>query len=1131
MSGEPSHLAGNPQLSAWVSAHAGSGKTYTLANRVTRLLLERVRPERILCLTYTKTAAAEMQDRLFRQLGSWAMLPDTELAAAVGAIGGALVGENALNEARRLFASALETPGGLKIQTIHAFCQNLLARFPLEAGMPPGFRVLDEQSARQMIAEARTSVLTRAGRGEEPLATAAAYLVTQTNESRLSQILDWAMGNERSRLEHLTQTLADNEEYFLAQLRRNHGAGEHGGEQIIEDFCAAIERDRGRLTDVASWLAKGTTSDQNRADLITTALTTDKDRRFDAWCKALLTADGAVPKRLATSARVNSAPDLFALLTDIASRTADAQERYRAARGAELAAAALRLADATRAAYTQHKRARGLVDYNDLIMAARDLVTRADTAAWILYKLDGGIEHILIDEAQDTSPEQWEIIKALTSEFFSAPGRQPRTVFAVGDEKQSIFSFQGAAPHEFAAHRAYFAAAAATQRADFSAFELAVSRRSAPEILAFVDAVFALPTARAGLSQNEQAIVHRAARDAKGRVELWPTIKPPPPSDSDPWAPIDAVREDSPVRKLAIRIADAIRIWTDGRTYLPGHERPVSAGDIMILMPRREPFASEIIRQLKERGVPVAGADRLRLTHQIAVKDLIALGRFVLLPEDDLNLAALLRSPLLGLSEDELYVLCQPRTQHVWLELTRRRADNPAFDFAHSFLTEMRKIADLVPPYEFYAIALMRYGMKQRLVARLGNDALDSIEEFVSLALAYEQINTPNLEGFLFWLERGETEIKRDMEKSRDQVRVMTVHAAKGLEADIVILPDTTTLPESPGRRGDLLVLGDEIIYPLSDRDAPPKVKAAKERAESRAREEHNRLLYVALTRAREQLYICGFENQGGVREGSWYWHCAAAARQVGREEQRGDETYYILGDKGFQSGPAPAVLPASEPELPAWATVLPPAEAAPSLILRPSQVDDDGPGATLASADTPRFTRGLLVHSLLARLPDLPPGERASAANRFLGARGLSPEAIQELTQQTLAVLEAPDFAAAFLPTARAEVPIVAELTDFAPGARVSGRIDRLFIGKDEVLAVDFKTDQRLPDSANDVPAAYVTQLALYRAALSKIFPQKRVSAALVWTAGPRLMHLPQSLLDRAAERLKARLKPTTIP
>ena len=349
----------------------------------------------------------------------------------------------------------------------------------------------------------------------------------------------------------------------------------------------------------------------------------------------------------------------------------EAEERRRAAHAASLAEAALTLADAVRKIYAQEKRFRGVLDYDDLIAESLKLLAqKREAAAWVLYKMDGGLDHILIDEAQDTSPEQWDIVRALTEEFFAGEGSgprsaPPRTIFAVGDEKQSIFSFQGADPVQFEVNRQHFALHAQGDGDEFVDVQLATSRRSAPEVLGFVDAVFADPEAREGLTSAEGPITHIAHReDAKGRVEFWPTLKPDDRADHDPWRPVDVVPETSPVRRLAERIARPIKSWTDGRTRLPGHDEPIRPGDIMILMPRREPFASEIIRQLKERGIAVAGADRIRLTEQIAVMDLMALGRFVLLPEDELNLAALLRSPMLGFSEDELYALCVDRDRH-----------------------------------------------------------------------------------------------------------------------------------------------------------------------------------------------------------------------------------------------------------------------------------------------------------------------------------------------------------------------------------------------------------------------------------------------------------------------------------
>jgi ATP-dependent helicase/nuclease subunit A len=1129
-----SQTAAHPRSSAWVSAHAGSGKTYTLANRVTRLLLDGARPERILCLTYTKSAAAEMQGRLFHQLGSWSMLPDAELAARIGEIGG---DASDLAQARRLFAMALETPGGLKIQTIHSFCQYLLARFPLEAGIPPGFRVLDDQTAKELIGAARARVLERAGSGAVELNGAVAHLVTQTSEGRLQQILDAALSNDRRKLERFFAE-RDGEAVFAA-VRSAHGAGERDTyERIASEFCEEAKKEEAQFRRAIAWLMEGTKTDTERGDALALAIGLDWDANaYPAFRTVFLTKDGSLRKRLATSGREKASPALFAFLNETAERVLVAEERCRAAHAASLAEAALTLADAVLKAYAQEKRFRAVLDYDDLIGESLKLLKRTEAASWVLYKMDGGLDHILIDEAQDTSPEQWDIVRALTEEFFAgesirAAEAKPRTVFAVGDEKQSIFSFQGADPLQFEVNRRHFAMHAAEAFVDV---QLATSRRSAPEVLAFVDAVFADAEAREGLTSAEGPITHIAHRaEAQGRVELWPAIKPDPREDQDPWRPVDVEPETSPVRRLAERIAGEIKSWTDGRTRLPGHEEPIRPGDIMILMPRREPFASEIIRQLKERGIAVAGADRIRLTQQIAVMDLLALGRFALLPEDELNLAALLRSPMLGLSEEELYGLCVDRTATLWRELERREGECAAFGFAYAFLKTMRGLADFKPPYEFYATALLEHGMRKRLIARLGEDAGDAIDEFLSLALAYEGLNTPSLEGFLFWVERGDTEIKRDMERGRNEVRVMTVHGAKGLEADIVILPDTTSLPDPPGKRGNLLYTEDGVVFPVSDKEAPEKVKAAKEAAKQEALKEHRRLLYVALTRAREQLYICGFEGRTGIKPGSWYEFCERAAQRIATPTPRGEETIFVLGEADKIRGLTKTEAAEERIALPGWIHTKPAAEIICPRIIRPSEAVEEEEPAVLSPLDArgaARFRRGLLVHTLLARLPEVPEPSRAETARKFLAARGCPADQIEALTAETLAVLAHPDFAPAFGPGARAEIAIVADLPELAPGARINGRIDRLAVTAEEVLAVDFKTNRPPPLQPADVSRLYLAQMALYRAALARIFPGKRIRAALLWTEGPSLMLLPDALLDAETARIRARLLAQDAP
>ncbi|MFO1247798.1 MAG: double-strand break repair helicase AddA [Alphaproteobacteria bacterium] len=1121
MSRDPSMVASDPEISAWVAANAGAGKTYTLANRVARLLLADASPQKILCLTFTKAAAAEMQDRLFKQLGAWAMLPDDKLREEIVKIGGDAHAD--LRKARILFAGALETPGGLKVLTLHAFCQVVLSRFPLEAGIPPAFEVLDDQSARELIGEARQHVLDRAGSDDAQLRDAVALLVTETSEFTLTRILDAALGGDRRKLDRFFAGTDD-----LAQtVYAAHGVTSGQTAQSIgEDFCAALARDIAQLKTIQAWLAGGSKSDIEAATRLAAVFEGDMAAGFAALESFFLTGKGEPRARLATKALADAQPGLLAALQQLQAQFCDVAERRRAARAAQLAYAALTVIGAMRERYEAAKQSRGVLDYDDLIVQTRKLLTRGNAAQWVLYKLDGGIDHVLIDEAQDTSPEQWDIVKALTGEFFVGQGRersQLRTIFAVGDEKQSIFSFQGADPGQFDINRRHFSEVIAGAQQKLHEVPLITSRRSAPQILSFVDKVFESEGARAGLTVSGGGIIHRAHREtARGGIEFWPALVPEDEEDVDYYAPVDTVQKESPAARLAAQVADKIAGWLSSGARLPDHDHAIAPRDIMILLPRREPFGGEVIRQLKLRRVPVAGADRVRLTEQIAAMDLIALGRFVLQREDDLTLAALLRSPLCGLSEEALFALAHARKGDLWSALVARARDFPA---AHGFLSAMLERADFAPPFEFYSHALTALGGKQKLLARLGAESADAIDEFLSLTLAHEKSHSPSLEGFLDWVERGGTEIKRDMERGRNEVRVMTVHGAKGLEADIVILPDTTSLPEPPSRKGHLLYGEDGVLFPLSNEDAPNMVKRAKQRAEAETLREHRRLLYVALTRARDRLYVCGFESKKGVKEGSWYQLAQAAAQALGTTVTRGEGEITAYGTLDDEKGET-AKEATSQSALPDWIAAPAPIEPALPRLIRPSEaVGASPPAFSPMGAGAARFKRGNAVHALLARLPDIAPGKRRAVALKFIQASGLKDA--DALADEVIAVLGDPQFAAAFAPGSQAEAGLLAELPEFGKGARVNGRIDRLAVTDEQVLILDYKTNRPSPASEAEVPPVYLAQMALYRAGAAKIFPGRRIVCGLVFTDGPRLLQLSDVVLDAQMAGISARLDP----
>ena len=658
--------AAAPAASVWVAASAGTGKTKVLTDRVLNLLLEGTEPGRILCLTFTKAAAAEMANRLNRRLGQWATMPEADLAAEIHELAGAAPDADRLDAARRLFARVLDTPGGLKIQTIHSFCQAVLARFPLEAGIAPHSQVAEERTAAELLEAARNLLLHRArAGGDAALAAALATVTRHVAQSEFGALMQ-ALIAERGRLRRLLAAQGG-VEGVVARMREvldlPAGASEAA---LLEAACADAAFAADGLRAACAALDGGSDAERERAAAIRRWLDDPAGRAagLDAYREAFFAKSGEVRKKLVNKKTADLCPDAAPALLAEAERLAALQTQCNAVVVAEATGALLRLAAGLLEDYEALKRARGLLDYDDLILATRDLLRDRSAAAWVLYKLDGGIDHVLIDEAQDTNPDQWEVVAALAEEFFAGEGGREaaRTVFAVGDGKQSIFSFQRADPARFEAMRAHFRERAAAAESGWDDVSLDVSFRSAPAVLAAVDAVFAGPAGDGVVPPGLRLRHHPHRQGHAGLVELWPPVAPAEDGGVSVWeAPCAYAASPSPQARLAEAIAEVIRGWLDRRETLPSRGRPIRPGDVMILVRRRTAFVEETVRALKLRGIPVAGVDRMRLTEQLAVEDLIALGRFLLLPEDDLTLAALLKSPLIGLDEDQLYALAVDR--------------------------------------------------------------------------------------------------------------------------------------------------------------------------------------------------------------------------------------------------------------------------------------------------------------------------------------------------------------------------------------------------------------------------------------------------------------------------------------
>ncbi|MFC2951062.1 double-strand break repair helicase AddA [Marinicaulis aureus] len=1146
--------AADPARSVFVMANAGSGKTRVLTNRVARLLLDGAPPQKILCITFTKAAAAEMAERLFSVLGEWALASDEKLLEELSELEGADTTPKSaddLAQARRLFARALETPGGLKIQTIHSFCESVLRRFPIEAGAPPGFTVVEDAQAAALMNAALDAVALSASE-DAALASAFDRLSRKRIEGDLRQLLiAAASGGGVADIDAAAAALAN-------KLAINP---DETADTIKRDFLKEISVDE--LRRAHNGLAAEGKQPQAAAQRLSAYFTAQSDEeRWDALTRTFLVANQSkTVDKIASKATDKHDPWVGPYVNTLKELVFSELQAIRAHTLYDDTLAFWRLTAALATAYAEAKAARAMLDFNDLIARAEALFQRHE-AAWIMYKLDYGIDHILIDEAQDTSPGQWAVVENLFADYFSGLGAREisRSFFAVGDMKQSIYSFQGADVGLFKA-KEFDLGEKLSAITEYRNIPLTMSFRTTEPVLSFVDAAFNDPAAAEGLGEFPIP-AHGVCREgAAGLVEIWPLTPRPEKPEINPWdAPVDATEASHPVRVLCDRVAAQIKGWLESGEPLESRGRAIRAGDIMILVQSRGALFREIIQRLSTAGVPVAGPDRLKLADDPAVEDLLSYARFALTQSDDLSLAEILKSPLFGFDDDDdLFPLAYGRGKSVtlWRSLRARAGENEKWKAAAEEIMAARVLARAQGPYSFFSHVLETGSIagRQRFFERLGEASSDAMDELLRQALDFENGNPRSLREFVAWFDGASGDIKREMERENQSVRVMTVHGAKGLEADIVFLLDAH-------REANIRNIGP-LLVPPSDaglpngapllawskaEDAPLSAEAREEKTRL-AYEEYRRLFYVAATRARDRLFICGIEqgnrkNPQDKETGLKSWHSLAHdgfARLLERVET-GETPFWEGGDAPLLrlSCQQTAAVKNDDPpgakasvETPPWLKQKAPEEPAP-LRLTPSKLDGEeerasaplvGDGAAYSPvAGGDKYFRGRTLHRLLELLPEVAAEKRRGAADRLL--ERLAPDIDDgeraRWRDEVLHVLDDPQFAQVFAPGSIAETPIVGRPKGLPDSARLNGQIDRLAVSQTRVLVVDYKTNRPPPKRVEDADPAYVAQLAAYRALLQEIYPDHEIVCALLWTFDARLMAVPSEMLDHAFARLR---------
>lgn len=1108
------HDASNPHISAWVEASAGTGKTKVLSDRVMRLLLDGVNPMRILCLTYTKAAAVEMKTRISKRLSEWSVQSDEKLINNLRD----LLGEDVkdaeklnqyLKKARTLFAVLLDTPGGIKIQTIHSFCEEVLKRFPLEAGVSPYFEILDDREASEALKEIQNKILRESIISSSAEGAAVQYLAANLTEQKFANVMANITEN-RSKIDESLQQYGGLEN-LLSELRNRMDISDDNEEDIKSECMKNINKSN--LKADIDALKFGSEDNINKAKILEDVLKNGCSvEYYDKYVSCFFNGKGEPYKKhwLASKGAMEKDAQVYKRREDETIRLQKIQENCKKVRLYNSTKAFLTVAKSIDRKYKEYKKNKSSLDYEDLIKKTSSLLSDSSQASWVLYKLDGGIDHILLDEAQDTSPQQWDIIRALSEEFFAGEGINDKlcTVFAVGDRKQSIFSFQGADPQKFDIMQKYFSERGG---ANFKKVDMEYSFRSTPAILDSVNTVFADETIAKGVVSEDSPVEHMAVRAGEfGRVEIWPlyvAAKNEKITDEEKLLPpVEMVKRTTGRTLMARQIVNKIKqMMAESKNS----DNPLRFRDFMVLVRHRNAFVDDFIRACKENHVNISGADKMVLSEQIAVQDLISLGKFLLLPNDDLSLAEVLKSPLFNFSDADLENLCCERKEALlWSRLgdSCEEKCKKAYEDLQKLFGEL----NFIRPYELFNYVLVNLQGRKKFMQRLGIEAEDAIDEFMNLTITYEQAQTPSLQGFISWFENDKTAIKREGDDAEnDAVRLMTVHHSKGLQARVVFLPDSVQLPKNSNEQKLLFNDNNLPFYPLCSNDYDDECRNINENNGNLALEEYRRLLYVALTRAEEQLIVCGYANNDKIKDEAWLKICE---RTLGKNFIKDNENKIVIETPSLvevKKNEKYFIEPMNKaPE--DWLELNPKSENPLAKPYSPSRADEDNDEEPDSSSplddETNYYRRGILIHKILQFLPaDNTDKEQIIDEYMLKNATEYSISEQKRIKEEIVNLLAKEEYATLFGADSRAEVSVFGEVD----GKIISARIDRLVVQKDKIIIVDFKTNRPAKKTLEETPEVYKKQLKTYEALLHQIYPHHQIESYILWTNEARLMRV----------------------
>tara|TARA_B100000676_G_C18079301_1_gene850064 strand:- start:244 stop:3657 length:3414 start_codon:yes stop_codon:yes gene_type:complete len=1127
-------LASDPKSSVWLSASAGTGKTRVLVNRVLRLLLSGTQPEKILCLTFTKAAAAEMSIRLNNQLGIWETMPIQKLSQSITELTGTKPNRETLVNAKNMLSIVLDSSEGIKTETIHGFCQSILRRFPIEAGISPEFKIADEQTQTELLLSAKSKILSKArSEDDQDFSNSVAIISANASELEFEKIIDEIIAS-RKRLEKCFLHYKSFSNIFDALSKKLQISSTDSEISLAREFSIVKYSDLNKLLKTTKIFSEGSKIEKNWAFKASLWLNCDSESRIQTaqnYARSFFTQSGTDLAYLPGKRFLNIHPDLAEIFYKEQNRAREFLEKIKSIRAFERAKAIIYLSSHMIEAYDIEKSKSGILDYNDQIHMTNNLLTDPKLALWVLYKLDGGTDHILVDEAQDVSQIQWDIIINLANEYFinTETTSTKKSIFVVGDEKQSIFSFQGADPLIMQSMQSHLSEKSKCAEFKWSEISLDLCFRSTVPIMELIHSTFNQPDILKGVTNKKKSILTQTVRKGEsGLVEIWEKTQTRNKTTSnDKWSPpIHQETLEDPSAILASKIAKRISFWLttpnpkDNEAWLFSHNRRLLPKDIMILVQQRSILVDYLVKALKTFDVPVAGVDRMVLLDQLAIMDLIAIANFVIFPKDDLNLANVLKSPFIGLSEEELFELAYDRgSVKLWDRICDLSDEKEIFSQTKEYLNNVLLKGNTLPPYEFFSELLMFYDGKSKLIRRLGEEVDDPLNEFLKLAHEFQSDHPPSLQLFLSWIQAGKTEVKRDMERDSGKVRIMTVHGAKGLEAPVVFLADAT---RKPAHRPKLLWLKDGVdcevpIWPGQKVNDPKAFLKERLNNFEKQKEEYRRLLYVAMTRAEDRLYICGIEGKKESIKESWYDIIYDGFKDLKNRNgysvgigytrfecpQIKDEFNENYTEKLSQKFDNVPKVKFSSVQNISHETINPSSIA--------YKVNDQ-----ISPLEKTRRTardRGKIVHKLLEFMPNESKTTREKTAFRWLNS--ISPTIPindqKKMVKSVLRILDNPNFAYLFDSKSVSEVSLGALI-----GSQyILGKIDRIIIKNDIVRIIDYKTDIEPPTDEKNISEKYLSQMAAYKIATAIALPEYSIECGLLFIENSELIWLSPEILD----------------